>query len=106
MKYKKIFKTNPSKNVFITTLKECSMINNKKYIFYDELYKKNSQLIKNYVLTLKDNYHISKHNYLENIDFKKCITVIKQISSLYDITIETNRVYQNNSYKIYYIFSI
>jgi|APSaa5957512535_1039671.scaffolds.fasta_scaffold586970_1 hypothetical protein len=106
MKYKKTFKTYPEKIDFTTMLKNNCMNDNNKYVFYDELYKKNITNINNYMLTLKENYHTSKQTYLENVTFKKCITIIKQISNIYDIPIETKRVYQSNSYKIYYIFSM
>jgi hypothetical protein len=106
MNYKKIFKKKPDKNEFTAIIKNISMLDNKKYIFYDELYKKNIDGINNYLLSLKDYYHNSKHKYLESLDFKKCITIIKHISSIYDISIETKRTYQNNSYKLYYILHI
>tara|TARA_Y100000741_G_scaffold282907_1_gene222668 strand:- start:2714 stop:3034 length:321 start_codon:yes stop_codon:yes gene_type:complete len=106
MNYKKIFKTYPEKSDFETIIKDCFMIDNKKYILYDEIYKKNIKTINNYILSLKDKYHISKQSYLENLDFKKCITTIKQIAKIYDISIDTRRIYFNNSYKIYYIFSL
>jgi hypothetical protein len=106
MNYKKTFKTYPEKGDFTIMLKNNCMIDSNKYIFYDELYKKNITTINNYLLTLKENYHKSKQSYLENLNFKKCITIIKQISNIYDISIETKRIYQNNTYKIYYIFSL
>lgn len=106
MNYKKIFKKEPDKNSFINIIKKCSMIDNKKYILYDELYKKNIDTVNTYILSIKDCYHKSKYHYIENVDFKKFITVIKQICSIYDISVETKRTYQNNSYKLYYIFSI
>ena len=106
MNYKKIFKKNPDKIGFVNMLKKVCMIDNRKYIFYDELYKKNITIVHSYITELKNNYHISKQHYLEDINFKKCITVIKQICKLHTVGCDNKRKYQKNSYKIYYIFSL
>ena len=106
MKYKKIFKKNPDKTDFVNMLNKVCMIDNRKYIIYDELYKKNMTIIHSYISELKNNYHISKQDYLEDINFKKCITIIKQICNVNNIGCDNKRKYQNNSYKIYYIFSL
>ena len=106
MKYKNIFKNNPDKTDFVNMLKNVCMIDNRKYILYDELYKKSMTTIHSYISELKNNYHISKQSYLEDINFKKCVTIIKQICKTHDIEWSTKRKYQNNSYKIYYIYSL
>ena len=105
MNCKNIFKKNPDKITFEDMLKAVTMIDNDKYILYDELYKKNITIIHSYISELKDNYQFSKQKYLDDIDFKKSITIIKQICKAHNIAYDTKRKYQNNSYKIYYIFS-
>ena len=106
MKYKNIFKKNPDKTDFVNMLKKVSMIDNRNYILYDELYIKNMNVIHSYIYELKNNYHISKQAYLDDINFKKSVTIIKQICKVHHIGMSSKRKYQNNSYKIYYIFSL
>ena len=60
MNYKSIFKTPPNKLDFEIMLKNITMLDNRKYILYDELYKKNMTIIHSYISELKNNYHISK----------------------------------------------
>ena len=106
MNYKSVFKILPDKLEFEIMLKNITMLDNRKYIIYDELYKKNMTIIHSYISELKDNYHISKQDYLTNINFKKCVTIIKQICKIHGIECESKRKYQNNSYKIYYLFTL
>jgi hypothetical protein len=82
------------------------MLDNRKYVIYDELYKKYNNTIDSYILEIKHNYHISKRTYLENINYQRFITIIKQLCKLHGISWESKRIYQNNTYKIFYIFCL
>lgn len=104
MKCNRIFKVKPDKEQFIDFLKEICIIENKNFIFYDELYKKSKTVIDKYFLDLKNNYHNSKLEYIKDINFNKCITLIKQICKINDIEFTSKRKYFNNTYKIYYNF--
>ena len=104
MKCNRIFKVQPNKENFIIFLKEITISDNNVFVFYDELYKKSKIIIDKYFFELKDNYHNSKLEYISNINFNKCITLIKQLCKVNNIDFTSKRRYFNNSYKIYYSF--
>ena len=106
MSCSRIFKVNPDKEKFIIFLKEICLSESNNLIFYDELYKKSKLSIDKYFLDLKNNYHNSKIEYITDINFNKCITLIKQICKINDIEISSKRRYFNNTYKIYYNFTL
>jgi len=106
MKYKKIFKKVPDKDMFVQLLQNINMVDNNIYIFYDELYKKNKDYIKDYFFMIKDNYHESKKGFIDDLNFKKSMTAIKQLCRIHNIEYINKRRYFNNTYKIYYIFSL
>jgi hypothetical protein len=106
MNYKKIFKSIPDKDRFVQLLLTINMVDNNKYIFYDELYKKEENYINDYFFTIKNNYHNSKREFIDDLNFKKCMTAIKQLCRIHDIEYINKRKYFNNTYKIYYIFGL
>jgi len=106
MKCNRIFKVQPDKEDFINFLKEISNNDKNTFVFYDELYKKTKIIIDKYFLDLKNNYHNSKVDYITDINFNKCITLIKQICKINNINFKSKRKYFNNSYKIYYHFEL
>jgi hypothetical protein len=106
MNFKKIFRELPDKNIFLKFLKDICVVESNNYLFYDELYKKNKVIIDKYFFELKNNYLVSKYNYILDINFNKCITVLKQICKLNNITYDSTRKYYNNTYKIYYKFKL
>ena len=102
MKFKRIFKQPPDVESFILFVKTIGFYERELYVYYDELYKKNKDYIDHYITSLKEYYHSSKHNLLENMTFKKSIIIIKHIANYYNIEVVSSRRYANNSYKIYY----
>ena len=106
MNYKKIFKDIPDKDNFVQLLQNINIVDNNIYIFYDELYKKNKDCIEDYFFMIKDNYQDSKKGFMDDLNFKKSMTAIKQICRIHDIKYINNRKYFNNTYKIYYIFTL
>ena len=106
MNYKKIFKNIPEKDEFVQLLQNITLVDNKIYIFYDELYKKNKDYIKDYFFIIKDNYQDSKKGFIDDLNFKKSLTAIKQLCRIHNIEYINKRRYLYNTYKIYYIFSL
>ena len=106
MNYKTTFKDIPEKDTFVRLLQNISIVDNDIFIFYDDLYKKNKDCIKDYFFMIEDNYQYSKKGFIHDLNFKKSITAIKQLSRIHNIKYINNRKYFNNTYKIYYIFSI
>ena len=102
-----IMKKNFDINILTTFLQNTSLYDNKKkcFIFNNESYKK-GQLnndIDNFLLIVKDYYIKQKQIYLERtINYKRFLTIIRQICKSQNITIDIKINYAKSTYEIVY----
>lgn len=99
-------KKKPSYEIYINTLKTICFKDPHGYIYYDELYLKNRDLIHNYFASLKCNYYKSKQFYLSNINFKRTTVVFKHLNKIFDILCVKKKKYLNGTYKLYYLYQL
>ena len=88
-------------------LQNTSLYNNEKncFVFNNESYKKGqlNNYIDNFLLLVKDYYIKSKQIYLERaINYKRFLTIIRQICKSQNICIEIKIKYIKSTYEIIY----
>ena len=93
--------------ILIDFLQKTSLYNNEKncFVFNNESYKKGqmNNYIDTFLLQLKDYYIKSKQIYLERtMNYKRFLTIIRQICKSQDIYIEMKIKYSKSTYEIVY----
>ena len=103
-----LFKTTPSKDEFITFIKEHCVKEKTYYKLTNDVYKKIifKNVLEPFLLTIKPHYHKSKQKYIERkMTYTRFVTVIRHICKILDITYTSIMKYANSSYRIdYYIY--
>ena len=100
-----IFKNNFPKELFFSFLDKYCEINNGKYIFSKDAFKraKLDEAIKPFCNKLKKYYYPSKYHYLEReTKYKFFVTIIRQICKFHHIPFTSNIKYSKSKYEIKY----
>jgi len=103
-----IFCKDPNYNEFVNFLNSISICNNdNRYIITSTIYKQAEykNIIQPFVNSLQSYYHKSKLNYLENINYKRFNTILRQLCRFFHIYYKSEIKYIGSSYFInYYIY--
>ena len=104
-----IFCKDPDYNDFVIFLDNIAISNNdNRYIINSTIYKqgKYKNIIQPYINSLQSQYHVSKKHYLDNIvNYKRFITIIRQLCRFFHIYYKSEIKYIGTSYFInYYIY--
>ena len=103
-----IFYKDPNYNDFVTFLNTINTpTNDKRYSITSTTYKQAEykNIIHPFIDNLRPYYHKSKTHYLENINYKRFITIVRQLCRFFHIYYKSEIKYIGSSYFInYYIY--
>jgi len=109
MAINQLFKTKPLfediNNIFLLISIDLNGLNKKNSFILKDL--KDHEIEKNYVLIneILDKYYLpcKKRIYLDNLNYKKIITILRQLVKLYNLKIQSINKYNNGNKHILYI---